>query len=169
MILGWRESFVWNPATPTLQTFSKRYNTICTIHGIYTIATDFLWQIQCVLQDVGSHIATPRNVATEKKLCKFSSSRLEASVATIPAADCDMFGIGSSHCIQWRSCQEARTMDRWNGWWSSTSDCIYTSSKTRANSFHCIYSNQCPSKSGGRSSSALHVARTICRRTERRL
>ena len=25
-------------------------------------------QVQCVLQDVGSHIATPRNVATEKKL-----------------------------------------------------------------------------------------------------
>jgi len=25
-------------------------------------------QIQCVLQDVGSHIATPRDAATEKKL-----------------------------------------------------------------------------------------------------
>ena len=33
-------------------------------------------QIQCILQDVGSHIATPRDVATETKLGLYQLSKL---------------------------------------------------------------------------------------------
>ena len=42
-------------------------NNLISLSKIHNIISSPI-QIQCILQDVGSHIATPRDRATEKKL-----------------------------------------------------------------------------------------------------
>ena len=52
-------------------------------------------QIQCVLQDVGSHIATPRDAATEKKLRKLvaENTKLVAEKTKLVAEDWLLSGL----------------------------------------------------------------------------
>ena len=52
-------------------------------------------QIQCVLQDVGSHIATPRDAATEKKLRKLvaEKTKLVAEKTKLVAEDWLLSGL----------------------------------------------------------------------------
>jgi cob(I)alamin adenosyltransferase len=83
-----------------------------------------LQEIQCILQDIGSHIATPRNTATPTKLSQteFKSDHVDA-------------------------------LEKW----------IDELDQTLPELTNFIL------PSGGTAGASLHLARTICRRTERRV
>ncbi|XP_029618117.1 corrinoid adenosyltransferase MMAB isoform X1 [Salmo trutta] len=121
--------------------------------------TDQLEKIQCVLQDVGSNIATPLSSAREShiKKTKFSSqpvadleSWIDEFTEKLPPLTSFILPVDSNQVIETSRMINGNRMHL-----SSILSLIAKGLNTYVN------------KSGGKSSAALHIARTVCRRAER--
>ncbi|KAF9573136.1 hypothetical protein EC968_008985 [Mortierella alpina] len=114
-----------------------------SVHGLVSQ----LEQIQCLLQDIGSNIATPRDSATAPRLARteFDSDGQHVNdlETWIDAMDQELPPL-TSFILPFYNCIDQARQLRVR---------IYES---------CI-------KSGGKAAAALHVARSVSRRTERRV